>query len=175
MTLALEIRLSTPADHGAIEGLHRDAFPDEDLVPLVQDLLALGESVLSLVGVLETAIVGHVMFTRCNVGGDRNDAVLLGPVAVASAWQRRGVGSRLVRDGIERVRDDGIHAVFVLGDPAYYARFGFLPDAGVEPPYQLPRQYAEGWQSLWLNSSEARPTGTLAVPEPWRQKRLWQP
>lgn len=175
MTVDFDIRPSAVADRAAIEALYSDAFPDEDLVPLVHDLLALGDGVLSLVGVRDALIVGHAMFTRCSVGAEAPHAVLLGPVAVASAWQRKGVGSRLIRDGIGRLRGEGIRCVFVLGDPTYYARFGFLPDADVEPPYRLPAQYAGAWQSLRLNPAETLATGTLVVPEPWRRENLWQP
>ena len=65
--------------------------------------------------------------------------------------------------------------VCVLGDPAYYGRFGFEPDDRVAPPYPLPQEWRSAWQSLSLCGNDRPARGTLSVPPPWRQPALWAP
>ncbi len=175
MTDRIEIRESGPSDAAVIERLYPDAFPEEDLSPLVRNLLSEAPIVLSLVGMADAALVGHAIFTTCGVAGSPDKVVLLGPLAVAPAWQRQGIGSALVRAGLQRVETAGASQVYVLGDPAYYRRFGFEPDPGVAPPYPLPEEWLGAWQSLSLGGNKPRPRGKLSVPEPWRQEALWAP
>ena len=81
--------------------------------------------------------------------------------------------SRLVA-GLARLAQAGSRAVFVLGAPGFYGRFGFSPATAVVPPYPLPAAYREGWQCRMLGAGP-RPRGTLAVPPPWRDPALWAP
>jgi putative acetyltransferase len=171
----LEIRGSELSDRETIESLYPAAFPDEDLLPIVRDLLAETDGVVSLVATSDSQVAGHVIFTRCGVDGTALKAALLAPLAVAPAWQRRGIGSALVRAGVEKLEDAGTDIVLVLGDPAYYARFGFATETLVEPPYRLPAEWAEAWQSLVLSEAAARRAGVLTVPAPWRKPALWAP
>lgn len=171
----LELRRSSAADHAAIESLYPAAFPDEDLVPLVAELLQETDSVISLVATSDLKVVGNVIFTRCGVEGTSLKAALLAPLAVAPARQRSGIGSALVRAGVEELGAAGTDIVLVLGDPAYYGRLGFVPEELVEPPYRLPAEWAGAWQSLVLTGAAARRAGMLAVPAPWRRPALWAP
>ncbi len=175
MTEEIEIREGRPDDVPAIEKLYPDAFPDEDLLPLVKELLGEGPNVLSLVGIVGKTLVGHAIFTMCGVGGQPDEVALLGPLAVAPAWQRQGVGSAIVRAGLRLLQTTGTHQVFVLGDPAYYGRFGFEPDDHVTPPYPLPEEWRGAWQSLGLRGDEPPVNGKLSVPRPWRHRALWAP
>jgi putative acetyltransferase len=61
----------------------------------------------------------------------------------------------------------------VLGDPAYYGRFGFIQEHKVTPPYPLPTQWVNAWQSIKQCDREPPLAGKLSVPEPWRQSALW--
>jgi putative acetyltransferase len=175
MTEKLEIRDSVPADWGAIESLYPEAFPDEDLLPLVRDLLPDTAVVISLVGTIDAQIVGHAIFTRCSIVGDSIDAALLGPLLVAPAWHRQGIGSAIVQAGFRQLEKAGVNRVFVLGDPAYYGRLGFLPDSLVEPPYPLPSDWDGAWQSRDLGELKTPCAGRLAVPQQWLQPSLWAP
>ncbi|MDA4847790.1 GNAT family N-acetyltransferase [Hoeflea poritis] len=175
MTDAIEIRDSMPDDLRAIETLYPDAFPDEDLLPLVKSLLAETQSILSLVAIADGAFAGHVVFTTCGVSGASGKVALLGPLAVASSRQRQGIGSALIREGLRRSADAGMHRVLVLGDPAYYGRFGFAPDEYVAPPYALPDEWRGAWQSVDLPGNTQSPRGKLEVPPPWRHRALWTP
>ena len=162
-------------DLASIEGLYPDAFPDEDLLPLVRALLRKAAIVLSLVGIADRASVGHAVFTTCGIVGRADRVALLRPLAVTPARQRQGIGEAIVRAGLRRVEDAGTTRVYVLGDPAYYGRFGFEPDVGVAPPYPLPEAWRGAWQSLGLGGNGPRLRGELSVPQAWRQKALWAP
>ena len=171
----IDIRESLPNDVGSIEKLYPDAFPDEDLLPLVRELQREGSGVVSLVGMADQTLAGHVIFTTCGVVGRPEKVALLGPLAVAPAWQRQGIGSALVRAGLRRVEDAGAKQVYVLGDPGYYGRFGFEPDDSVTPPFALPEEWRGAWQSLSLRGNKPHLHGELSVPQPWRRQALWAP
>jgi putative acetyltransferase len=84
MSDELEIRESLQADAAAIESLYPEAFPQEDLLPLVRDLLDDAAIAISLVGAIDSQIAAHAMFTRCGVFQCSARVALLGP-AVAPA------------------------------------------------------------------------------------------
>lgn len=170
-----DIRESQPYDIAAIEGLYPDAFPDEDLLPLVTHLLGEPTGVLSLVATDGKSVVGHVAFTTCSIADVPAKVALLGPLAVATARQKQGIGTALVREGIKRMAAADASHIYVLGDPAYYARFGFTAETGVAPPYPLPEEWRGAWQSLSLGDSGKSGKGTLSVPKPWRDATLWGP
>ncbi|MBL9036775.1 MAG: N-acetyltransferase [Rhodospirillaceae bacterium] len=169
----IDLRESLPADLATLERLYPAAFPAEDLLPLVKGLLAGRGDVLSLVAVHDQALVGHVAFTLCHLAGRREKIALLAPLAIAPAWQKRGIGSVLVRAGLRRLKDTDVAMVLVLGDPAYYGRFGFRPGHGILPPYRLPAEWHTAWQALDLRERGADLQGELVVPEPWQRPALW--
>ncbi len=171
----LEIRETAEVDTAAIASLYPEAFPDEDLLPLVRDLLKDYQVALSLSAVIDHALVGHVILTKCSVAGSEVRAALIGPLAVNPRWQRQGIGSALVRAGIQRLKAANLDLVCVLGDPAYYCRLGFAAETRVEPPYRLPAEWCDAWQSRYLDSSTLRSCGKLIVPRQWRQDALWAP
>ena len=118
MTVELEIRESTQADVDLIKTLYPQAFSEEDLVPLVSDLLDAAPATVSLVGVVDAAIVASIIFTVGDVTGWDGKVTLLAPLAVAPGWQGKGIGSARVQRGLRRMEEEGIARVFVLGDPA---------------------------------------------------------
>jgi putative acetyltransferase len=175
MTEKLEIRDSVAGDLGAIESLYPEAFPDEDLLPLVRDLLQDTTVTTSIVGVIDSRIVGHVIFTKCGVAGKRTNVALLGPLAVVPAWQGKGIGSELVRAGFRQLEDRDVCLVCVLGDPAFYSRLGFQAESSIRPPYRLPAEWDGAWQSKEIGDLAQPCSGTLTVPKQWLQPALWAP
>lgn len=173
--VGIEIRESLPADMEALERLYPAAFPDEDLLPLLRELLSEEAGVLSLVALRDGEVVGHIAFTMCGIDGRDEKVNLLAPLAVSPRLHRRGIGSALVKDGVNRLKREGVVMLYVLGDPAYYGRFGFEPDASVAPPYDIPREWQQAWQSMHLDGVKAGFEGRLSVPEPWRHPALWAP
>ena len=133
----MEIRIEQPTDRDAVRRVNELAFgrPDEarvvdalhDAVRYRQREIGRGAVTLSLVAVEGGEVIGHILFSPVTIGASAGDveAVGLAPMAVLPAHQKKGVGAALVRDGIERLRQDGHGAVVVLGHPGYYPRFGF--------------------------------------------------
>lgn len=119
---AVTIRPESVADAAAIHRLHCTAFTGPGEANLVDDLRAAGDLAISLVAEDETGIVGHVALSRLR-SPDR--ALALAPVAVCPDRQRRSVGHRLITAALSTAREQGAALVFVLGDAAYYGRFGF--------------------------------------------------
>ena len=115
-----------------------------------------------------------MIFTRCKIIGDDISASLLGPLAVAPAFHGQGIGSELVRAGIKELETMGVSRLFVLGDPAFYGRFGFRPDTHVETPFPLPPEWDTAWQSLGLGDATPH-SGKLSVSPQWNQPSLWAP
>jgi putative acetyltransferase len=167
----VEIREALPSDAPAIETLYPSTFPEEDLLPLVRDLQC--SLAISLLGFVDSTLVGHAFFTPCSIAGSPDKVALLGPVAVTPSAQRQGIGGAIIRAGLQHLKDAGTARVYVLGDPAYYNRFGFEPDRNVKPPYSLPYAWRGAWQSLGLSDDKSPLHGTLCVPQPWRRQALW--
>jgi putative acetyltransferase len=153
------IRDETPRDRDAVCALHRATFADEPaVVRIVDDLNRSGDAVISLVAEHETDIVGHILFSHL---GAPMRALTLSPLGVHPDFQRAGIGSALVRKGLERARQDQWQAVFVLGSPAYYGRFGF--DAAAAAGYTSP-YYGWPFMALIFDDKVPRP-GEITFPD----------
>jgi putative acetyltransferase len=120
------IRLERPADAPVIRQVNELAFGQPAEADLVERLRQACGDAVSLVAV-DDGIVGHILFTPVVVegGGRRVVGMGLAPMAVHPDWQRRGIGSQLVRSGMDIVRERGYPFVVVVGHPEYYPRFGF--------------------------------------------------
>jgi putative acetyltransferase len=122
------LRPETADDAIAIRALLEDAFSGGAEALLVERLRATGEMVLALVAVASADVVaGFIAFVRLQIemaDGSRA-TIALAPLAVGEAHQRRGIGSALVREGLARLVARHEEIVLVLGDPAFYGRFGF--------------------------------------------------
>ncbi|TVQ15889.1 MAG: N-acetyltransferase [Balneolaceae bacterium] len=123
----IEIRKEELRDCGAIHQLNMAAFDNGPEADLVDKLRASCKDYLSFVAVQDDAIVGHILFTPANVEGCSTTGMGLAPMAVLPSYQRKGIGSRLVRYGLEYLRKTDCPFVIVLGHPEYYPRFGFEP------------------------------------------------
>lgn len=124
--VSVTVRPETHSDASAVRRLLADAFGGSDEADLVDDLRRRPD-VFTLVAECERAVVGAITFSpvfgRAGNGGLR--AVGLGPMAVRPDWQRRGIGSALVRAGIEACRARHHGLIVVFGHADYYPRFGF--------------------------------------------------
>jgi len=168
------IRATTPKDHRRLLTLHRAAFEEEDLRPLVSALLE-EPGVISLAAGLPGEPIAHLMLTPCTIGAGpgASKAMLLGPVAVAPEQQGQGTGEALIRAALTRLASQGKPPVLVLGSPDYYGRFEFRQETNVTPPYPLPEGWGPAWQSLDFDGRPL-PAGALTVPGPWREQSLWR-
>lgn len=116
-------RPARPADAPAIDALLRAAFGGDAEARLVAALRDAGDVAIELVVAAEDGLLGHVLFSPMTVGGV--PALALAPLSVAPVAQRQGIGAALVRAGLARAAARGEGWCLVLGEPAYYARFGF--------------------------------------------------
>ena len=172
----VEVRPYRADDRAAVEALYAEAFPDENLVPLVRALA--DEPAALLLVALGDGMVGHAGLTVCAITGSNAKVALLGPLAVASGHRRRGVGRAIVDRGVDELAARGAALVCalvcVLGDPAYYSRLGFAPERSVQPPYPLPEAWRGAWQSRrMIGSGNVTPAGRMVVPPPWRRPEPW--
>jgi putative acetyltransferase len=130
----IDIRDESPRDWKAVYEVISAAFSQSAEAELVEKLRAAGDSVVSLVAEENGQIVGHVLLSRMDAPFP---ALALAPVSVTPTKQRSGIGSILIKEAVNRARTKGWAAIFVLGDPNYYERFGFNRDeaAGFTSPY----------------------------------------
>lgn len=119
------------------------AFETPAEASLVDALREQAQPLVSLVAEDDGAIVGHILFSPVSLSGHPALRIMgLGPMAVAPEHQRKGIGSALVRAGLERCKQRDFGAVVVLGHPAYYPRFGFSSSArfGLGCEYDVPEE-----------------------------------
>ncbi len=121
------IRRRVPTDDDTIRRLNDAAFGGTAEAKLIADLRAAGLAVIELVASDQDEIVGHILFSRLAVAsnGKPVEALALAPMAVWPDRQRQGVGSALVRAGLDIARNDSWRAVIVLGHATFYPRFSF--------------------------------------------------
>lgn len=126
------IRADEAADRAAVAAVHLAAFPSAAEARLVNMLRTSGRAAVSLVAETEDQVVGHILFSPVSVEPARPGVAGAGlaPVAVLPSRQCQGIGSQLVMQGIAACRQAGFEFIVVLGDPAYYRRFGFAPASG---------------------------------------------
>lgn len=118
---------------------------------IVDGLRNAGSLTISLVAVESGDVVGHVAISPVAIDG-ATGWYGLGPVAVFPPHQRAGIGSRLVQEALSRLRREGAEGCVVLGDPAFYGKFGFAPDPQITYP-GVPKEY---FQAFCFGTSRAR-------------------
>jgi len=128
----MHIRDERPGDVQAIHTLTQAAFTNAphaggNEAQIVDTLRHTGALTLSLLAEEEGLIVGHVAFSPVTIP-DVEGWFGLGPISVLPDRQRQGIGSALIGEGLSRLRQCGASGCLLLGDPAYYSRFGFTSD-----------------------------------------------
>ena len=157
--MSVIVRFERRADADAIRSVTESAFAgaehsDGTEAEIPGRLREAGGLRLSLIAEDEGEVVGHIAFSPATVGGDAG-WMALGPVSVRPDRQGQGIGSKLIEGGLAQIRRDAAGCV-LLGDPAYYARFGFRPAdrlrwGEISAPYlQI------------LSFSDADPAGTVS-------------
>ena len=157
----MDIRPERPGDEHAISILIDEAFAGAEHsggteAAIIEELRAAGALTLSLVAVEAGEIIGHVALSPVTIDGKERRWLGVGPVAVRPDRQRQGVGDKLMREALAGGQAHGAAGCVVLGEPAYYGRFGFRAD----PRLRYPGPPPEYFQSLAFG--DALPTGTVA-------------
>ncbi|MBI4316809.1 MAG: N-acetyltransferase [Chloroflexi bacterium] len=137
----MEIRAEEPEDIAAIRRAHQQAFhPSPNEACLVELLRQARKAPISLVALSEGQIVGHVLFSPIAIVPAPPASIRglgLAPIGVLPAFQKQGIGSKLIEQGLRDCRRSGYDWVVVLGDPHFYSRFGFARARA----YQLENEY----------------------------------
>jgi len=163
----MQIRPAEAGDHDGIETLLRLAFDGTEEARIVTALREDDADTLELVAVKNGMIVGEIMFspvTGCRKGAEISFGLGLGPIAIAPAHQRQGIGSALMDAGLDYVTALGAPWCILLGDPAYYSRFGFqiAADHGYTWNQDRTGQFAPYFQVRALGASPL-PAGPIQM------------
>ncbi len=121
-------------------GVHSDG-DEQDLVNRLRNSKSY-ISELSLVALDGETIVGHIMFTKLLIENEDNkfESLALAPLAVLPDYQKKGIGSKLINEGLDIAKELGYKSVIVLGSENYYPKFGFEEalNFGIRPPFEVP-------------------------------------
>ena len=161
---AVLIRDERAGDADAITTVTRSAFAEAEHTSgtealIIQALRAAGQLTVSLVAELDGNVIGHVAISPVRISDGAPCWYGLGPVSVLPTHQGLGIGSQLIRASLERLRASATHGCVVLGEPAYYSRFGF----STHPQLVLPGVPAEYFQAM--SFSGPMPAGTVEYHE----------
>jgi putative acetyltransferase len=169
----ISIRPETPADYYPIYEINKTAFDGREAEPRLVEALRGTEHFipeLSLVAEDEGELVGHILFTKLIVEteADRLVGISLAPMAVRPSHQNEGIGSALVKYGIEKVRELGYPFIIVLGHPWFYPRFGF--SAALARSLECPfGECGEAWMALELKPGALQGVrGKVVYPESFK-------
>lgn len=160
----VNIRQETPEDVEAINAVTVSAFLEAPHTShteqfIVKALRNAGALSVSLVAEIDGAVVGHVAVSPVSISDGTLGWFGLGPLSVSPECQGRGVGSQLMQRALSALREVGAAGCVLLGDPAYYSRFGFKPESNLVPPYVPP----ESFQAISLG--QALPRGVVSCHE----------
>ncbi|MGJ5628934.1 GNAT family N-acetyltransferase [Nostoc sp. CALU 1950] len=142
----MNIRCETLTDYLAIAEVNTLAFGQENEAKLVEKIRHSDRyiSELSLVAEVENVVVGHILFSYIDLVDEQTLQVLgLAPLAVRPLFQRKGIGSALIKAGLEIAETKKEAVVIVLGHPQFYTRFGFKTSVvyGIESPFPIPEEF----------------------------------
>jgi putative acetyltransferase len=178
----LHIREAVETELNDVLLIERIAFGYDKEPNLVRDLLhdPSARPSLSLLALINDRAVGHILFTTARLSStqDAVSIVILAPLAIVPDAQKKGIGGKLIEQGLELLSISGVDLVFVLGHPDYYPRYGFKPAGhlGFEAPYPIPDEHADAWMVQALRSDVIGTVNGKVIcadalnnPEHWRE------
>ncbi len=179
---SLELREAEAANLPAVMALHRICFGEREGDAIADLIAALAHDPaasagLSLLALEGQQLLGHVLFTPVWLAGCVDQAaagMILAPFAIQPNRQGQGIGRRLIEASLADLRKRSVERVFVLGDPALYGRFGFMPalDQGWLAPQPIPEEHRGAWMVLGLGPSDRAP-GLVRCCEALEDPQYW--
>ena len=172
-------RNSNQEDNDAICKLHVESFGNEE-GPVIERLaleilnFKSDNPIYSFVIENSESIIGHIIFSPVTIGGcEKTKAYILAPLAISSAHQKKGLGTKLISHGISKLKAQGIEVVFVFGDPNFYGRSGFKTESNIATPFKITYP-PEAWMTRELTSGVLSNTSGIAkcIP-PLMLKEYW--
>lgn len=170
----LTIRQENKADYKKIYKLNLLAFEEKEEAVLVDLLRKKDEFIpqLSLVALFNNEIVGHILFTKIKIIDDNQneyESLALAPMAVLPKYQKKGIGGKLINEGLKIASKLNFKSVIVLGHEHYYPKFGFVPTTkwNIKSPFEVPTNVFMGIE-LVKNSLE-NVSGTVKYPKEFEE------
>ena len=171
--MSILLRRERPSDHRAAESLTREAFfnlyvpgcAEHYLLHFLRDAPAFVPE-LAWVAESDGQLLGSIVYSRSHIlrdNGQHTATLTFGPVAVLPSWQGQGIGSQLIRHTLALAREQGEGGVIILGDPAYYSRFGFVPAEHFDIRTG-DEHYADALQALELKKGHLAPGRFVEAP-----------
>lgn len=174
----MNIRESVKNDNDSILEVHQNAFGEiegKTISRLVIGLLEDKEATpaLSLVAEQDGKIVGSIIFSAITVVTSKTmSAYILAPLAVVKPVQGSGIGTALINQGLQALKEHGAEFVMVYGDPDYYSRTGFNINHSLKPPYEL--THPDAWMAqVLLAGALTNLQGTVRCAEPLMAPEHW--
>jgi putative acetyltransferase len=168
----IKVRKETGKDFAAIGQVNTAAFGRANEAGLIEKLREHDLLTISLVAIEDNAVVGHISFCPMTVKGDGFSFTIisLGTMAVLPAYQKKGIGSRLVKTGLKDCHRIGEDVVVVVGHPTYYPRFGFVPARAKGIDCEFAEAPDDAWMILELKAGAlAGRRGTVFFPHEFRE------
>ena len=137
------IRKEEEKDHKQIYEVNKLAFQQENESKLIEKIRKSENFIpeLSIVAEIDNRIVGHILFSKIKIIGDSDyESLALAPMAVIPEFQKRGIGSELIKKGIDKAKELGFDSIIVLGHKEYYPKFGFQRASkwNIKCPFEVP-------------------------------------
>jgi putative acetyltransferase len=158
------IRPEQPEDINDIRDINEKAFGQAQEANIVDNIRRNCDDILSLVAIDKDKLVGHILFSPVTIEDDKEDVIGMGlaPIAVLPEFQRQGIGSQLIKRGIEELRKSKYPFIIVLGHEDYYPRFGFEPASRFGIKSQWGGIPDNAFMILWLDKSVINQTSGIA-------------
>lgn len=160
------IRAEQVADKNGVRAVNERAFGGRAEADIVEALHRAQAAVVALVAEVGAEVVGHILFSPVDVEQANGKRLVgLAPMAVAPDYQRQGIGSQLVREGLARCRANGFDGVVVLGHAEYYPRFGFVlaPPQLKRNPLGCRSEAGRPGALCWSRESDRSPDPRLSL------------
>lgn len=178
----MEYSRAQPSDVAEIEKLFTKTFADSEgqaegemIGHLARDIMSSTPEgdLYCFVAREDRQIVGCIFFSRITFESEI-EAFILGPVAVSTDHQGKGIGQRLIKFGIDTLSTDGVELAITYGDPAFYSKVGFHVVTEEVIPAPLTLQHPEGWLAQSLRSEEIQPIkGNSSCVEALNKPEYW--
>ncbi|UTB32485.1 MAG: N-acetyltransferase [Methanobacterium sp. ERen5] len=164
------IRNEKNEDQEAVRKINLKAFPTDVEASLVEKIRSSMDTI-SLVAVHEDKVVGHILFSPLTIENDEESfpALILAPIAVLPEYQKQGIGTKLVENGIIECRNQGHSIIILVGHPEYYPRFGFksAEQNGIKHPFEVPEDVFMAYELV--PDALSRVNGVLKYSTPFEE------
>ncbi len=148
----IKIIESNNSNFDQIMDVERSAFGEEEEAELTKQLLSdsSAEPIVSLLAFDKNKAIGHILFTLARLSNSRSNPILyiLAPLAVIPEYQKKGIGGKLIIEGLKKLKKMKVDLVFVLGHISYYPKYGFINNAskyGFQATYPIPDEVRDAW------------------------------